>query len=96
MTHFSILESRKSSNHTYNSFQLVEQNEKLEARFKTLDNSSGDGIGDVGNNQSDGVPGLTDKELLRLLEAEKKNSSRLNNENSELKEKLKRSTLSKR
>ena len=74
----------------------MEQNEKLEARFKTLDNSSGDGIGDVGNNQSDGVPGLTDKELLRLLEAEKKNSSRLNNENSELKEKLKRSTLSKR
>ena len=73
----------------------MEQNEKLEARFKSLDNS-GDGIGDEGNNQSDGVPGLTDKELLRLLEAEKKNSSRLNHENSELKEKLKRSTLSKR
>ena len=73
----------------------MEQNEKLEARFKTLDNS-GDDIGDVGNNQSDDVPGLTDKELLRLLEAEKKNSSRLNIENSQLKEKLKRSTLSKR
>ena len=73
----------------------MEQNEKLEARFKTLDNS-GDGIDDVGNHQSDGVPGLTDKELLRLLEAEKKNSSRLANENSQLKEKLKRSALSKR
>ena len=61
--------------------QLVEQNERLEKRVKQQD-----GCDDV---SPDDQAGLTEKELVQLLETERKTSTRLAAENAQFRDRLK-------